>query len=99
MFKFGRSQAVFAVPVDEQIATYIPLAYESFVTRIERQLTVEGMKVSEERLALSKTGRRLFGLLAHEMPGMVDDSTRKPRVSATEAEEVLPCSSRPSFYG
>ena len=64
-------EEVFAVPVPEATATYAPLAYESFIVRIEKQLAVEGIKISEERLALSKSGQRLFGLLALEMPGLV----------------------------
>jgi hypothetical protein len=31
---------------------------------------VEGIKITEERLALSKSGQRLFGLLALSMPGL-----------------------------
>jgi hypothetical protein len=48
----------------------MPLPYESFISRIEKQLAVEGMKISEERLALAKEGHRLFGLLALQMPGI-----------------------------
>lgn len=61
---------VFAVPTPEKTATYVPIPYESFLVRIEKQLAVEGMKVKEERLALAKNGQRLFGLLALEMPAM-----------------------------
>lgn len=62
-------EEVFAVPVPAATATYAPLPYESFVLRIEKQLTVEGIHVTEERLALTKTGQRLFGLMAVELPG------------------------------
>ena len=62
-------EEVFAVPVPAATATYAPLAYESFIVRIEKQLAVEGVKIAEERLALAKEGQRLFGLLALEMPG------------------------------
>ncbi len=58
---------VFAVPVPESTSTYVPLAYESFLTRIEKQVSVEGMAVREERLALAKDGQRLFGLMSLEM--------------------------------
>jgi hypothetical protein len=64
-------EEVFAVPAPAATATYAPLAYESFIVRIEKQLAVEGIKVTEERLALAKNGQRLFGLLALEMPGLV----------------------------
>ena len=64
-------EEVFAVPVPAATATYAPLAYESFIVRIEKQLDVEGIRITEERLALSKNGQRLFGLMATEMPGLV----------------------------
>ncbi len=53
----------------EATASYVPLPYESFVTRIEKQLAVEGMQVKEEHLALAANGQRMFGLLGLEMPG------------------------------
>jgi hypothetical protein len=59
---------VFAVPAPPATATYAPLPYESYIGRIEKQLAVEGIKITEERLALSKSGQRLFGLLALSMP-------------------------------
>jgi len=61
---------VFAVPVPPATATYVPLPYESFLTRIGKQLTVEGITVKEEHLALSANGQRLFGLLALTLPGV-----------------------------
>lgn len=60
---------VFAVTIPPATNTYVPLPYESFLTRIEKQLAVEGIAVNEERLALSGNGQRLFGLLALTMPG------------------------------
>src|SRR5882724_8335286 len=62
---------VFAVPVPPATATYVPLPFESFITRIEKQLAVEGITVSEEHLALAKDGQRLFGLMALAMPDVV----------------------------
>ena len=62
-------EEVFAVPTPHATATYVPLPYESFLTRIEKQLAVEGMRIVEERLALAKDGQRMFGLLGLEMPG------------------------------
>ena len=64
-------EEVFAVPAPPATNTYAPLPYESFIVRIEKQLAVEGIKVTEERLALAKNGQRLFGLLALEMPDLV----------------------------
>ncbi len=61
-------EEVCAVPVPGATTTYAPLPYESFLTRIEKQLTVDGMRIKEERLALANDGQRLFGLLALEMP-------------------------------
>jgi hypothetical protein len=61
-------EEVFAVPVPPATSTYVPLPYESFLTRVGKQLTVEGITVKEERLALSANGQRLFGLLALTMP-------------------------------
>lgn len=59
---------VFAVPVPEPTPTYVPLPYESFVTRIEKQLRTEGIRVRDEKLALAKQGQRLFGLLELTLP-------------------------------
>ncbi len=61
---------VFAVPAPPATDTYAPLPYESFIVRVEKQLAVEGIRITEERLALSKSGQRLFGLLALEMTGL-----------------------------
>ncbi len=59
---------VFAVPLPPATTSYFPLAYESLVTRIEKQLAVEGITIRDEKLALAKNGQRLFGLLQVEMP-------------------------------
>src|SRR5512132_4049581 len=59
----------FAVPIPQATDTYRPLSYESFLTRIEKQLAVEGITIKDEKLALAKEGQRLFGLLALSMPG------------------------------
>jgi hypothetical protein len=64
-------EEVFAVPAPPATATYVPLPYESLITRIEKQLSFEGITVTEERLALAKDGQRLFGLMALTMPGLV----------------------------
>jgi len=69
-------EEVFAVTTPPETATYVPLPYESFLTRIEKQLAVEGMTVKEESLALSANGQRMFGLLALEMPGYEHRSYR-----------------------
>lgn len=62
-------EEVFAVPAPPATETYVPLPYESFIVRIEKQLTVEGIRIVEEHLALAKNGQRLFGLIALQMPG------------------------------
>lgn len=59
---------VFGVPVPVATRTYTPLSYESLVTRVEKQLAVEGITIREEKLALSKEGQRFFGLLELHMP-------------------------------
>jgi len=64
-------EEVFAVPAPPATATYAPLPYESYLVRIAKQLAVEGIKITDERLALSKSGQRLFGLLALSMPEFV----------------------------
>lgn len=69
-------EEVFAVPPPPATKTYVPLPYESFLTRIEKQLTIEGMMIKEERLALGHNGQRLFGLLALEMPGLIRSDYR-----------------------
>ena len=61
-------EEVFAVSIPEATNSYVPLPFESFLTRIEKQQAVEGILVKEERLALSNNGQRMFGLLALEMP-------------------------------
>jgi len=63
-------EEVCSVPVPAATDTYAPLAYESFIVRIEKQLSVEGIRITEERLALAKNGQRLFGLLALVIPGV-----------------------------
>jgi len=64
-------EEVFAVPVPAATASYTPLPYESFITRIEKQLVVEGIQISDQRLALGKDGQRLFGLMSLKMPEFV----------------------------
>jgi Domain of unknown function (DUF932) len=60
-------EEVFAVPVPPATPSYMPLSYESFVTRIEKQVAVEGITIKEEKLALAKNGQRFFGLIEVEM--------------------------------
>jgi len=62
-------EEVFAIPTPPATSTYVPLSYESFLTRIEKQLAVEGIVVKEEHLALSNNGQRFFGLLGLKMSG------------------------------
>lgn len=58
---------VFAVPLPQETDTYMPLSHESLVTRIEKQLALEGVVLRDEKLALAKEGQRLFGLLQVEL--------------------------------
>lgn len=69
-------EEVFAIPTPPATSTYVPLPYESFLTRIEKQLAVEGIVIKEEHLALSNKGQRFFGLLGLEMPGHRDGDYR-----------------------
>jgi hypothetical protein len=62
-------EEVFAVPPPLATASYVPLSYESFVTRIEKQLLAENIKIKDEKLALAKEGQRMFGLMVIELPG------------------------------
>jgi hypothetical protein len=62
-------EEVFAVPVPVATPTYVPLPFESFITRIEKQLLVEGIRVEGEQFALSHNGMRFFGLLGLLIPG------------------------------
>lgn len=61
-------EEAFAVALPQETDSYRPLPYESLVTRIEKQLLVEGITIKEERLALAKSGQRLFGLMELKMP-------------------------------
>lgn len=61
-------EEVFSVPLPQATASYVPLSYESFVTRIEKQLAVEGITITNQVLALAQNGQRLFGLMQVEMP-------------------------------
>jgi len=61
-------EEVFSVPVPAATESYVPLPHESFVKRIERELAVAGICVTEQRLALAKEGQRLFGLMQVEIP-------------------------------
>ncbi len=60
---------VFAVPLPPATESYMPLPHESLVTRIEKQLALEGVEVRDQKLALAKEGQRLFGLMQVELPG------------------------------
>ena len=61
-------EEVFAVEPPAATDSYVPLPYESFLTRIEKQLAVEEIKIKDERLALAFNGQRLFGLIEVEFP-------------------------------
>ncbi|MCL4855441.1 MAG: DUF932 domain-containing protein [Bryobacteraceae bacterium] len=61
---------VFAVPAPEATATYVPLSYESLVTRVEKQLRIESITILDEKLALAKNGQRLFGLMQLALPAI-----------------------------
>lgn len=61
-------EEVFAVPLPQATSSYVPLSYESLVTRIEKQLAVEGIRITNQQLALAQNGQRLFGLMQVEMP-------------------------------
>lgn len=61
-------EEVFAVPLPHATDSYMPLPHESFVTRIEKQLALEGISLKDEKLALAKDGQRLFGLLELVFP-------------------------------
>lgn len=61
---------VFTVPVPVATPSYVPLPYESFVTRIEKELAVNEIDIVEERFALAKNGQRLFGLIQLRIPGI-----------------------------
>jgi hypothetical protein len=65
-------EEVFAVPLPPATDSYVPLPHESLVTRIEKQLALEGATIREERLALAKEGQRLFGLIQVELPDSPD---------------------------
>lgn len=60
-------EEVFAVPPPQATASYVPLSYESLVTRIEKQMAVEGIRIASQQLALAQNGQRLFGLMQVEM--------------------------------
>lgn len=67
---------VFSVQLPETTASYVPLPNESLIERLEKHLVVEGITVTEERLALSPNGQRMFGLLAVSMPGIAETDYR-----------------------
>ena len=67
---------VFSVPLPETTASYMPLPNESLIERLEKHLAVEGITVTEERLALSPNGQRMFGLMAVSMPGIAETDYR-----------------------
>ena len=66
--RLASREEVFAVPTPEATPSYVPLPYASLLTRIEKQLTLEGITITQERLALGKQGQRLFGLLQVQLP-------------------------------
>jgi hypothetical protein len=61
-------EEVFAAPIPATTASYVPLSHESFITRIEKELYVNGVQIRDQKLALAKEGQRLFGLFQVELP-------------------------------
>jgi hypothetical protein len=68
--KLSSREEIIAVPTPQATESYVPLSYESLLTRIEKQLAVESILIKDEKLALSKNGQRLFGMLELKMPGL-----------------------------
>ena len=62
-------EEVFKAPVPQQTASYMPLSHESFISRIEKQLAIESVKVEEQQFAAARDGQRLFGLMQLRLPG------------------------------
>ena len=62
-------EEVFAVP--PPTASWHPLSHARFVTSMTKQLTLAGITILEERLALSESGQQLFGLMEVEMKGFL----------------------------
>lgn len=59
-------EEVFAVALPKATESYFPLSHESYITRIEKQLAVEGILIKDQKFALAKAGQRLFGLMELE---------------------------------
>lgn len=68
-------EEVFKVPLPQATESYCVLSHESFITRIEKQLGVEGITIRNQHFALAKEGQRLFGLmeLGFAAHGLSDD--------------------------
>lgn len=65
---------VFAVPLPKATDSYVPLPHQSLITRIEKQLALEGVEIRDQKLAITKEGQRLFGLMQVELPECPDRS-------------------------
>lgn len=69
--KIATMEEIARVPVPVKTASYTPLAHESFVSRVMKQLAVEGFTVTSQSHALAKDGARYFGLLMVALAGLV----------------------------
>jgi hypothetical protein len=63
---------VFAVPLPKATDSYVPLPHQSLITRIEKQLVLEGVNIREQKFAFTREGQRLFGLMQVELPAAPD---------------------------
>lgn len=63
-------EEVLTVPVPPATDSYVPLSYEAFLLRLEKQLAVEQIAILDQKLALSRNGQRLFGLMELYLPQM-----------------------------
>lgn len=52
-----------SVPVPEETDSYVPVPYPRFVEEVELHVPRFGLAITEERFALAKEGRQLFGVL------------------------------------
>lgn len=61
-----------SVPVPDETDSYVPVPYARFVEEVELHVPRFGLAITEERFALAKDGRQLFGVLITNGHGHAD---------------------------
>src|SRR5579871_4209474 len=61
-------EQVFEVPIPTATATFTPVPHELLLSQLSERLAFEGLGPRDEKLAVTKNGQRLFGLMELSVP-------------------------------